>query len=228
MPLGKPLTFDDEISASGKLALRHIGLRGVGYVGFFNSRRHTWHVWNSMAFRVWEEDGLGQVMFDWMSADWKAGAETAILLKPDGAARLELPVRARGEGRPRLARRGPRTPHHRSHGERPALWAPGRGAPLRAAEEGGARPDAVGLHARLLKAANRGWSSTSSGTASTAGGSGPTRARATAASRSASTTSRHMSSGSTRRSGDPRPSSTASACSTSPGSARMSSSPWAT
>ena len=42
MPLGKPLTFDDEISASGKLVLRHIGLRGVGYVGFFNSRRHTW------------------------------------------------------------------------------------------------------------------------------------------------------------------------------------------
>jgi hypothetical protein len=85
MPLGRPLTFDDELSASGTLALRQIGLRGVGYVGFFNSRRHTWRVWNSMAFRVWEEDDLGQVMFDWMSADWKArGAETAILLKPDG------------------------------------------------------------------------------------------------------------------------------------------------
>ena len=81
MPLGKPLTFDDELSASGKLVLRHIGLRGVGYVGFFNSRRHTWRVWSSMAFRVWEEDGLGQVMFDWMSGDWQArGAETAILL----------------------------------------------------------------------------------------------------------------------------------------------------
>ncbi len=81
LPLGRPLTFDDELSASGKVALRHIGLRGVGYVGFFNSRRHTWRVWNSMAFRIWEEDGLGQVMFDWMSADWQArGAETAILL----------------------------------------------------------------------------------------------------------------------------------------------------
>jgi hypothetical protein len=81
MPLGRPLTFDDELSASGKLVLREIGLRGVGYVGFFNSRRHTWRVWNSMAFRVWEEDGLGQVMFDWMSADWQArGAETAVLL----------------------------------------------------------------------------------------------------------------------------------------------------
>lgn len=85
MPLGKPLTFDDEISASGTLALREIGLRGVGYIGFFNSGRHTWRVWNSMAFRIWEEGKLGQIMFDWMSADWKArGAETAILLKPDG------------------------------------------------------------------------------------------------------------------------------------------------
>jgi hypothetical protein len=85
MPLGRPLSFDDEISASGTLALRHIGLRGVGYVGFFNSGRHTWRVWNSLAFRVWEEDGLGQVMFDWMSADWRArGAETAILLEPGG------------------------------------------------------------------------------------------------------------------------------------------------
>ena len=140
MPLGRPLTFDDELSASGKLALRHIGLRGVGYVGFFNSRRHTWRVWNSMAFRVWEEDGLGQVMFDWMSADWKArGAETAILLQPDGEGpHLELPLRARGAGRSRLARRGPRAARDRSHRERPAVRAPGRGAPVRAAEEGGA------------------------------------------------------------------------------------------
>lgn len=86
MPLGRPLTFDDKLSASGKLALRHIGLRGVGYIGFFNPHRHTWRVWSSMAFRIWEEDGLGQIMFDWMSSDWKArGAETAILLTDDGA-----------------------------------------------------------------------------------------------------------------------------------------------
>ena len=38
-----------------------------------------------MAIRIWEEEGLGQVMFDWMSADWQArGAETAVLLEPDG------------------------------------------------------------------------------------------------------------------------------------------------
>ncbi len=85
IPLGKPLTFDDHLSASGKLAIKHIGVRGVGYIGFFNSQRHTWRVWSSLAFRIWEEDNLGQIMFDWMSSDWQArGAETAILLPPDG------------------------------------------------------------------------------------------------------------------------------------------------
>ena len=85
IPLGRPYSFDDELSASGTLAIDHIGLRGVGYIGFFNSQRHTWRVWSSMAMRIWEEDGLGQVMFDWMSSDWQArGAETAILLEPDG------------------------------------------------------------------------------------------------------------------------------------------------
>ncbi len=85
IPLGKPLSFDDHLSASGKLAIKHIGLRGVGYIGFFNSQRHTWRVWSSLAFRIWEEDNLGQIMFDWMSSDWQArGAETAILLASDG------------------------------------------------------------------------------------------------------------------------------------------------
>ena len=85
IPLGKPLSFDDHLSASGKLAIKQIGVRGVGYIGFFNSQRHTWRVWSSLAFRIWEEDNLGQIMFDWMSSDWQArGAETAILLNSDG------------------------------------------------------------------------------------------------------------------------------------------------
>src|SRR6185503_17713458 len=58
-------------------------LRGVAYFGFFNSTRHEWRPWNSMAFRIWEENGLGQIMFDWMSADWQAaGFETDVLIKP--------------------------------------------------------------------------------------------------------------------------------------------------
>lgn len=158
MPLGKPLSFNDEVSASGKLALRHIGLRGVGYVGFFNSRRHTWRVWNSMAFRVWEEDDLGQVMFDWMSGDWKArGAETAILLKPDGkrhAWSFRYEPEARGD-----------PVWHDKALERHVTDRTGNGQPyelqgeehlferLRKEEPGLTRE---GLHARLLKARDQG------------------------------------------------------------------------
>ena len=86
LPFGRPLSFKDKLSASGKLVLKRLDLRGVAYFGFFNSTHHTWRPWNSMAFRIWEEDGLGQIMFDWMSADWQAaGFETDVLLKPDGA-----------------------------------------------------------------------------------------------------------------------------------------------
>ena len=231
MPLGKPLTFDDEISASGKLALRHIGLRGVGYVGFFNSRRHTWRVWSSMAFRIWEEDDLGQVMFDWMSSDWQArGAETAILLKPDGkVAPLELPLRARGQGRPRLARQGPRAAHHRPHGQRPALRAPGRGAPVRAAEEGGAGPDARGAPRAAAEGPRPG-----AGRVLPPARDAPlveaARRREGPRPRHAPVRRRDALRLLVRR-GDPaspRPSSTASACSTSPGSARGWRCTWAT
>ena len=86
MPLSRPLTFNDPITVSGRVALTDLGNRGVSYFGLFNSQRHTWRVYSSMAFRIWEEDGLGQVMFDWMSGDWRGrGAETAVLIPADGA-----------------------------------------------------------------------------------------------------------------------------------------------
>ncbi|MBX3176593.1 MAG: hypothetical protein KF886_04475 [Candidatus Hydrogenedentes bacterium] len=86
MPLGRPLTFDDRISVSGRLALTEVGTRGVSYFGFFNSRRHTWRVYSSMAIRLWEERDVAQVMFDWMSSDWRGRfSETDILIPPDGS-----------------------------------------------------------------------------------------------------------------------------------------------
>lgn len=86
MPLGRPLTFNDRISVSGQFALTELGKRGVSCFGLFNSSRHTWRVFSSMAFRLWEEENYAQVMFDWMSADWRGrGQETAVLIAPDGA-----------------------------------------------------------------------------------------------------------------------------------------------
>ena len=87
MPLGRPLTFNDKISVSGRFSLKELGSRGVSYFGFFNSRRHTWRVYSSMAFRLWEEENKAQIMFDWMSSDWRGrGQETAAMILPDGRA----------------------------------------------------------------------------------------------------------------------------------------------
>jgi len=61
---GRPLTFDDEFSALGVPAIRHIGVRGIGYLGFYNSRQHAGRVWLSMAVRIWEEDMLAQILLD--------------------------------------------------------------------------------------------------------------------------------------------------------------------
>jgi hypothetical protein len=85
MPLGKSLSFKDSFSASGKLAVTGLGLRGVGYFGFFNEARHEWRIWSSMAIRIWEEDMLGQIMVDWMSGTWMAGGfDTDIFVPVDG------------------------------------------------------------------------------------------------------------------------------------------------
>src|SRR5688500_11352278 len=39
LPLGKPLTFKDKFSASGKIALMPIDKTGGAYIGFFNHAR---------------------------------------------------------------------------------------------------------------------------------------------------------------------------------------------
>lgn len=85
LPFGKPLDFDDKLSASGKLAITDLETRGVAYLGFFNDHVHEWRPWNSLAFRLWEEGPGAQVMVDWSTADWQAaGFESDIIIPPDG------------------------------------------------------------------------------------------------------------------------------------------------
>src|SRR5262245_20424388 len=48
LPFGKPITFDDAFSASGKIAVMS-GPNGVAYLGCFNHERQEWRPWNSMA-----------------------------------------------------------------------------------------------------------------------------------------------------------------------------------
>jgi hypothetical protein len=81
MPLGRPLSFKDPFSASGRICIRRID--GSGYIGFFNSTRQEWRPWSSIAMRLSDSkrgDSLrqaagpgAQIWIDYMSATWKAG-----------------------------------------------------------------------------------------------------------------------------------------------------------
>ncbi len=223
MPLGKPLTFDDELSASGKLVLRHIGLRGVGL-------RRLLQLPPAHLAGL-ELDGVprlggrrprpGDVRLDVerLAGPRRGDGHPA----PGGLARSTPGASATSP------RRGPIPTWHDKALKRHITDRTGNGQPYELQgeehlferlkkEEPGLTREA--LHHGCSRSATRASSSTSSGTTSTGGGSAPTPGRATAASRSGSTTRRRTSSGSTRRSGGRRPNSTASACSTSPGSAR--------
>jgi hypothetical protein len=81
LPLGRPLSFKDSFSASGRISLRSIG--GSAYFGFFNSTRQEWRPWSSIAIRL-ADSKRGQALagnktpgaqlwVDYMSATWKAG-----------------------------------------------------------------------------------------------------------------------------------------------------------
>src|SRR5262245_54908909 len=50
MPLGRPVSFKDKFSASGRMAIR--GIQGTGYIGFFNSTRQEWRPWSSIEIRL--------------------------------------------------------------------------------------------------------------------------------------------------------------------------------
>ena len=89
MPFGRALTFDNALSASGKIAVMPSGkdrLKGAAYIGFFNSERQGWRPWNSMAIRVTRQYSQ-EVTFgiDSMSALWNGhGYETDIVVPADG------------------------------------------------------------------------------------------------------------------------------------------------
>jgi hypothetical protein len=89
MPIGRPLTFDDPLSASGNMAIMPFAkdlFMGAAYIGFFNSARQGWRPWSSMAIRVTRQVSH-EVTFgiDSMSALWNGhGYETDIAVPADG------------------------------------------------------------------------------------------------------------------------------------------------
>lgn len=77
LPIGKPLTWDDTFSASGRIVFRKIsgggldGRGGAAYLGFFNAKRQGWRPWSSVAIRlIGETDDEVSLHIDYMTAQW--------------------------------------------------------------------------------------------------------------------------------------------------------------
>ena len=85
MPLGKPLTFKDAFSASGRVTLMPIDKTGGAYIGFFNHARQEWRPWNAAVWRLGDYPHGAEIHVDYMTATWRAlGLRTAIILPADG------------------------------------------------------------------------------------------------------------------------------------------------
>jgi hypothetical protein len=83
-----PFSFDDELSASGRLAVMPASRVDGFYFGFFNAARQEWRPWSSLAVRIGDirsqNPSASEVIVDYMSAGWKAGGYTAGMIPLDG------------------------------------------------------------------------------------------------------------------------------------------------
>jgi len=89
MALGRPLSFHDRFSASGRIAiipLEGTVPSGAAYLGFFNSTRQGWRPWNSTAIRITcVRPDRATFGVDAMTALWNGdGYQTEIVIPADG------------------------------------------------------------------------------------------------------------------------------------------------
>src|SRR3954471_17175977 len=86
-----PFSFNDSLSASGRVAVMPAKRVDGFYFGFFNSSRQEWRPWSSLAVRIGDirsqNPPASEVIVDYMSAGWKAGGYTVGLLPIDGKPR---------------------------------------------------------------------------------------------------------------------------------------------
>ena len=81
MPIGRPLSYKDRISVSGRVSI--VNIQCEGYIGFFNSERQEWRPWSALGLRFsaskrgtalhGREIPGAQIWVDYMTATWKAG-----------------------------------------------------------------------------------------------------------------------------------------------------------
>ena len=85
LPFGKPLSFKDAFSASGKIAIMPGSNYGPAYVGFFNSQRQGWRPWNSLAIRINPTGGHVRFYIDYKNGlSNSGGLDTDLAVLPDG------------------------------------------------------------------------------------------------------------------------------------------------
>jgi hypothetical protein len=87
MPIGRPLTFKDGFSASGKIAFPPESKgRGSAFLGLFNHARQEWRPWSSLVTRFTGVENGVKVGIDYMSAEWGAGGmESDTIIPADGS-----------------------------------------------------------------------------------------------------------------------------------------------
>ncbi len=71
MPIGKPLSFKDSFSASGRIVVMPPA-PGDAYFGFFGAERPGWRMWSSLAFRLMDSKE-GACMVDYKTGTCKSG-----------------------------------------------------------------------------------------------------------------------------------------------------------
>ena len=83
MPFGKPLSFKDSFSASGKIVVMPPQSSGV-YFGFFGAERPGWRCWSSLAFRLMRSK-QGDCMVDYKTGLGKSNlCDPGACIPPDG------------------------------------------------------------------------------------------------------------------------------------------------
>src|SRR3954453_14277245 len=86
-----PFSFEDTLSAAGRVAVMPAKRVDGVYFGFFNAARQEWRPWSSLAVRIGDirsQNPLGsEVIVDYMSQGWKAGGFTGGLVPVDGKPR---------------------------------------------------------------------------------------------------------------------------------------------
>lgn len=97
MPIGKPLSFKDSFSASGRLAVMPPKMGGA-YFGFFSSERQGWRSWSSLGVSLGN-----RCQADYRTGTYKMGGCDSLVPLPADGSRHTWSLSYNGDAKPDLA-----------------------------------------------------------------------------------------------------------------------------